>query len=231
VAEELQHPYSQAYAIYHNAFLELLRKRLPECRERARQLAEISDENDYQVWRTLATVLQGVASTFQGQTEEGLVMTEKGIELYRGLTTPPVFWPLILMLRSLVHAAAGDPGRGLELIDEAIELASATGGITPDFMTARGDVLRQLPPPGPDDAEAAYRRAIDEARSSGMRLIELQALNRMVALRREQGREPDHSDELRAVFEIFSDGIEESDLAEARELLGLDTAVEGRLPG
>ena len=112
---QIDHPYSIAYALYHNGFLALNRSRFEECMSRAHELAEVADENDYLVWSTLATVLEGVSITALGQTEEGLAMTETAIDLYQGLTTPPVFWPLILGLRGLVHALAGDPEQALDL--------------------------------------------------------------------------------------------------------------------
>ena len=56
-------------------------------------------------------------------------MSEQGIELYHGLTAPPVFWPDLLRLRALVHNIAGQSERALELIDEALTI----GG--PDDLT------------------------------------------------------------------------------------------------
>ncbi|MGH8952578.1 MAG: hypothetical protein ACRDX9_14295 [Acidimicrobiia bacterium] len=71
---------------------------------------------------TLSTVLEGVALTLLGDAETGLSMTDKGIELYQGITAPNMFWPLILQLRGLVHSYSGHPDRGQALIDEAVAL-------------------------------------------------------------------------------------------------------------
>jgi predicted ATPase/class 3 adenylate cyclase len=100
VAREIDHPYSVAYALHHNGLLALYRGRFEETVERTRELAQVSEDNDYPVWRTLATVSAGVATCFLGDPETGLSMTEKGIELYHGLTAPPVFWPQLLGLRA-----------------------------------------------------------------------------------------------------------------------------------
>jgi hypothetical protein len=61
-------------------------------------------------------------------------------------------------------------------------------------------------------------------------MFELQALNRMVALRRERGFESDQSDELRSLYETFTDGFDEHDLVVTRTLLGIDT-VAATTPG
>lgn len=60
-------------------------QRLEVARERATELAGVAAENDYPVCRALAS------NCGLGLAEEGLAMTEAGHDLYRGLTTPPVF--------------------------------------------------------------------------------------------------------------------------------------------
>ena len=219
IARELEHPYSIAFALYHNGFLALYRSRFDECLEFARELAEVADENDYMVWRTLATVLQGVSLTALGRIDEGLALTETGIELYQGLTTPPIFWPLVLMLRATVHALAGKPERALALVNEAIELGAPEELVSPDFRVAKGDFIRLLPTPDLAAAEAAYEAAIRGAKAANLHLIELHALTRLVGLRREMGRSPDGSDELAALYATFTEGFGEDPMLAAREIL------------
>lgn len=220
LARELDHPFSLAYALYHNSFHALNRMRFEECGETARELARVADENDYMVWRTLATVLEGVSLTALGQIEEGLKMTEAAIDLYQGLTTPPVFWPGILSLRGLVHAMAGQPQRAVELIDQAIELGGPLEAASPDFRVFKGDFLRLLPEPDLVAADEAYQAGMRGARANGLHLIELQALTRSVSLRREIGLSPDGSDELTLLYATFTEGFEEHGLRMAREVLG-----------
>jgi predicted ATPase/class 3 adenylate cyclase len=220
LAHELDHPYSIAYALYHNGFLALNRSRFEECREMARELAKVANENDYLVWSTLATVLEGVSITALGRLEEGLVMTEAGIDLYQGLTTPPVFWPLILSLRGMVHALAGQPEQALVLIDEAIEVGAPAEVVSPEFRVLRGDILRMLPEPDLEAAEEAYQAGMRGSRAGGLHLIELQAMTRLVGLRREMGRSPDGTDELASLYATFTEGFDEHDLVTTREVLG-----------
>jgi tetratricopeptide (TPR) repeat protein len=220
VAREIDHPYSEAYALYHNGFLAVLRYRFEECLTMARELARVSEEHDYVLWATLATVLEGVSLTALGHHEKGLAMTERGITLYEGLTAPPVFWPLILALRAMVHAFAGRPERALSLIDEAIEMGGNDEMRSTQFFVFRGDLLRMLPEPDVEEAEQTYRSAINRANAGGLHLIELQALTRLVTLRRDAGQKPDGSDELATVYTHFSQGFDEHDLVMARQVLG-----------
>ena len=220
IARGLDHPYSIAFALYHNGFLAMWRNRFDECLGYARELAAVSGENDYMVWKTLATVLEGVALTSLGQTAAGLALTETGIELYQGLTTPPIFWPLILTLRATVHAMAGKPELALGLINEAIELGSPEELVSPEFRIFKGDFIRMLPEPDLAAAEAAYQSAIRGSRAGKIALIELQALTRLVGLRRETGHIPDGSEQLATLYATFTEGFDEDPLIMARQLLG-----------
>ena len=217
IAREMDHPFSIAYGIYHNGFLALGRNRFEESLSWAKELAAVAEEHDYPLWGTLAKVLEGVSLTALGQAEEGLALTEAAIDLYRGLSAPPIFWPLVLGLRAAVHALAGHLERALELVDEA--LAADVQGSDPDHLAMKGDFLLMLADPG--NAERAYLSAIDSARARSQRLPELKARTRLVTLRRMTGGE-DGMDELASLYSTFDEGFDEFDLVRAKELL--DTA-------
>jgi predicted ATPase/class 3 adenylate cyclase len=219
VARQIDHPYSIAYGLHHNGLLALYRKRYEEARRWARELAEVSEENDYPVWRTLSTVFDGVATSFLGDPETGLAMSEKGIELYHGLTTPPVFWPDLLRLRATAHSVAALPERALELIEEALDSGGPADLTNPEFHVVKGDILMSFPDPDRSAAEAEYLAAAQGARLGGLHLIELQALTRLVGLRRELGASPDGSEELASLYATFTEGMDEHDLVAAREML------------
>jgi predicted ATPase/class 3 adenylate cyclase len=220
LARQLEHPYSLAHGLYHNGFLSHKRGLTKECTAYANELSTIAAENDYLVWGTLAQVLLGLTAAADGRPEEGLELTETAIDLYRGLTAPPVFWPDILGLRGQVHALAGKPERALELLDEAFDLMPGQAPF-PEAWTFRGDFLLLLTPPDVAQAEEAYERAAAANGDSGMVLMQLEAMTRLVRLRREMGKRPDGSDELATIYASFSDGFEETQLVAARQVLGI----------
>jgi len=219
VARQIGHPYSIAYGLHHNGLLALYRGRYEEARHRASELAEVSEANDYPVWRTLATVFDGVALSYLGEPDTGLIMSERGIELYHGLTAPPVFWPDLLRLRAQVHRLAGQPERALELIDEALVVGGPSDLANPEFLIVKGDVLKSFPDPDLEAADQSYLTAAQVAGAGGFYLVELQALTRLVGLRRSTGKSPDRSEELESLYDTFTDGLEEHDLVAAREVL------------
>ncbi len=233
LARSIDHPFSIAWALYHNGFLAISRSQYDETLQFAMELARVSEENDYILWRTLATVLEGVATTAKGDLEVGLAMTETAIELYQGLTTPPVFWPLVLSLRALVVSFAGQPERGIELIEEALAIVSRDDSSSPVFQiahedssspvfqTMRGDILQMIPGADPRLSEEAYQTAAQAAHDGGYYTTELQALTRLVAIRRAMGTKPDGSEDLASLYDTFTEGFEEHDLVVARDVLGI----------
>jgi predicted ATPase/class 3 adenylate cyclase len=219
VAQRIDHPYSVAYALHHNGLLAIYRGRIEEGLQHAQELSALSHDNDFPVWHTLATVFEGVATCLLGDPETGLAMTEKGIELYHGLTAPPVFWPNLLSVRAMAHGVAGRPERGLELIDEALAILEGDVVKSAEMEIIKGDLLLSLAQPDHVGAENSYLAAANGASLGPLNMFHLQALNRLVALRREHGVTPDGSEELAAVYATFTEGFDELDLVLARELL------------
>lgn len=218
-ARAIEHPFSVAYALYHNGYFAIMRGRFDDCLAFARELHDVAGENEYALWQTLSTVLEGVAMAGLGESEEGLAKTESGIDIYQGLTTPPIFWPFLLGLRASVHGLADRPVRGVELIDEALALGATGAGAPPGLHMLKADLLFKAGETDPKSLESLYRSEIEQARDLGLRLVQLQALTRLVTLRRETGTDPDGTNELASTYATFEGELEEHDLVMAQSLL------------
>jgi predicted ATPase/class 3 adenylate cyclase len=219
LARQLNHPVTLAYTLFHVGFHDLWRHELELVHERSNGVLEIAEEQDYQIWKAVGLVLQGVAMTGLARPEEGLARMDQGIALYEGLKTPPVFWPLLLSVRARGFALGGRPNDGLPLIDEALEIMSEGSFLYPELNLLKGDLLVAL-----DDADAAeplYQSALEVARDLGARTPQLQAVTRLTRLRRAAGNQAETA-MLRAIYETFTEGYDTTDLAEARAVL--DTA-------
>jgi predicted ATPase/class 3 adenylate cyclase len=215
LSKRLSHPFTLAYALYHVGFLDLWRADLELAERRADDVLEVADEQDYAIWKAVGMVLRGVALSGRGRSEEGIACMERGIALYQGLSTPPVFWPLLLSVRARGLALGGRPEDGLALIDEAIGIGGDDNFLYPELALLKGDLLVAL-----DDAGAAeplFRRAFDVAQGLRSRMPQLQAATRLARLR--QGGGTSDTDALRQVYESFTEGLDTPHLAEARAVL------------
>ena len=218
-AARIASPYSVAWALYHQGFMGVSRGRFEDVLDISQRLATISTENDYVLWRTLATVLEGVATTALGNPAEGVALTERGVDLYQGLAPPPIFWPLVLGLRAGVQAMAGELEKALELMDAAIAIWEGTGTMPPELWVRRGDLLHAMRGDGDPEVLEMYERAAQGAQGLGLRLPGLRAHTRLVRLRRALGAEDDGSAELADLLDSFTEGHGEADVVAAKETL------------
>jgi predicted ATPase/class 3 adenylate cyclase len=216
LAGRLNHPITLAYAYFHVGFLDLWRRQLELVRQRAAGVLEVAEEQDYPIWKAVGLVLEGVATAGQGRPEEGIACMDRGIGLYQGLQTPPVFWPLVLSVRARGLGLAARPGEGLALIDEALGMVAPDNFLYPELVVLKGDLLLAR-----EDAAAAeplFRSALAAARTLGAKTPQLQAATRLARLGGTAGERGD-GDVLREIYETFAEGLDTPDLAEARAVL------------
>ncbi len=143
----------------------------------------------------------------------------RGLELYHGLKTPPVFWPLLLSVQAGAYARSGRPAAGLGLIEDAIEIAGSGLTLVPEFYLLKGDLLLALPEAHDADAELWYQRAFGVAQSLDARMSQLRAAVRLRRLWRDRGKGGHGGRVLHAVYRTFTEGFATADLIEARDLL------------
>jgi predicted ATPase/class 3 adenylate cyclase len=220
IAAELRHPYSAAYALFHVAFLDMWRRDWSSVHERASQVLEIAEEHDYQVWRALALIFLGVSEAALGRASEGMALSDQGIARYQDLTTPPVFWPMLLAVRARGFGMAGRPDEGLEPVEQAIELMRGLDNVLfPQLPLVKGDLLAASS--GADDARGSFRDAFDSADAAGARMWKLRAATRLTELRSASGESAsEERAALRAIYETFAEESETADIADARAALG-----------
>jgi predicted ATPase/class 3 adenylate cyclase len=223
LAEQLDHPYSLAYATFHVALLDTWGGRLDVVHRRTESVLKIAEEHDYRIWTALGLVLQGVATAGLGRPEDGLAQTQRGAALYENLRTPPVFWPQVLGLWAQACALAGRTSEALDLVDQAADLAVEGSWDSAALKVQKADLLVSQGEPG--RAEEVLLRAYDEAGQAGARMTQLRAATRVARLAAKTGRR-DATGLLRETFDAFTEGFETPDLLDAQALLG--EAANGR---
>ena len=109
-------------------------------------------------------------------------------------------------------------------MDEALAAVERTRERWPEaeLHRLRGQLLAALPDGGrPDEASAAFQRAIQIARQQSAKSWELWATTSLARLWRDQGKLADARTLLVPEHEWFSEGFETSDLREAKALLNV----------
>jgi predicted ATPase len=224
LAGELDYPFTSAFALFHSGLLYLWRREPEVALDCAAALLEVADEHEFQVWRATGNCILGGAQAALGRFEEGLSNVRRGMELYLGLRSPPVFWPMLLSVEAVANLAAGRAESGLIPIESAVELMSAGDGtaILPGLLVVKGDLLRAAVADGSGAdgaAEECYRRALDRALALNALMPRLRSAIRLYRILSDRGEQETGAAILSAAYDAFGEGFETVDLREARQLL------------
>jgi predicted ATPase len=221
LAQKLSHPYTRAYALFHNGLLNLWMRDPETALERAQTVLDLAEEHGFQIWNAIGTCLRGAALVGTGSIEIGLALVEQGVQAYRGLKTPPVFWPVLLHLCAGASYAASRPAEGLEFMKEAIEFETkgSARALVSEFLVLQGELLLALSPANAAGAELCYQQAVDSARAVQAPMLELRAAMRLSHLWREQGKSDEARNLLSAAYAKMTEGFTLADLKEAKDLL------------
>jgi predicted ATPase len=223
LAQRLNHPYSLTYAQFHNGLLNMWLKNYEVARESAIAVLELAEAHGFQVWNAVGSCLLGAASVNMGDIDRGLALIEKGMTAYRGLSTPPVFWPMLLHLYAGAYGAASRPEDGLPLLNEAIDAASSSSSsartLTSEFLILKGDLLLASSSDNEVDAASLYQDAVNMAQEVHAPMLELRAAMRLSRLWQNQGKSEQARELLSAAYEKITDGFATADMKEAGALL------------
>lgn len=132
-ATELQHPYSQAWALSWGAMIHVHRREPARVEDCARQAEALARERGYAYVATMAGVMQAWARAQthlqageRGEAATALSEMQDAIRAFRD-TGAGIAVPFFLTLLAEAQAASGLGDAGLDHIDEALRLSEAGG--------------------------------------------------------------------------------------------------------
>ncbi len=221
LARKLDHPFSISYALFHYGLLHLWMGEPQVVLDSTRALLEIATEHEFQIWSAVGSVTRGAALVWLGSVDEGEQLTAEGMEVYRGLKTPPVFWPLLLGVQARAHGMAGRPQEGLALVNTALQMASSTSGMVfaSDILGLKGELLLDLSSENAAEAEALFQQAVTIAQLAQAPMVELRAAIKLSRLWQQQGKIGNARIVLQNAYAKMTEGFEMKDLVAARQLL------------
>jgi predicted ATPase len=221
LARKVNHPYSITYALFHNGLLNIWLKNYEIAQDSAQALLELAEAHGFQIWSAIGSCLLGASQVSLGSTEKGLVLIEQGLKTYRGLKTPPVFWPMLLHLCAGAYSIASKPEVGLHMMNEAMEMGSSSSAKTlvSEFLILRAALLLALSSDNAAEAEALYQQGVLFAQEVHVPMLELRAAMGLGRLWHEQGKNEEARRMLNDAYSKMTEGFTTADLKEASALL------------
>lgn len=216
-ADDVRHPYTQAFVRVHLATLRYLRREPLEMVAAAEAAVAFSDEHGFDYLSSLAAPRLG-AARLRHDLAGGLEQARRGLDAYRaggGLLHVPGL--LVQLAEALL--AAGEPQESERALLEAEAMVSVcTVGwcvaelhrVFAELLLARGEAK---------EAEARLCSALRLAREQGARSLELRVATNITNVWRRQNRRLEARELLSSVYGRFAEGHDTPDLKAARAVL------------
>jgi predicted ATPase len=115
LAQELVHPFSQAFALAYAPMIHLSRREAQAARERAEATITLSNDQGFPVWVAFGTFYRGWALATQGQLEAGIAQLRQGLDAWLD-TGSEVGRSTILVMLAEVYGARGQTEEGLTML-------------------------------------------------------------------------------------------------------------------
>ena len=217
---DFTHAGVRAFARMHSALFDLMRRDHARAAPKALELAQLAHEHELTMYGAFGAFLEGWASAASGAPSGGLADMRRGLDELREQNVL-LFDGLLKIALAEAETRAGDPGRALAILDEALATCDRLGyrAFEAELHRARGETLLMRDPANPAPAEEAFLTAIAVAKQQGTRSFELRAALSLAKLYQSTGRPADAHAVLAPALEGFSPTPEMPELAEAQALL------------
>ena len=219
IAREVSHPLTLAIALGYAAMLHQFRRDVPQIDALAEATISVCREHGFPYYLAWAEVLRGWSLTARGNYEDGIAGMRRGIEALEAKAGARLPYYRALLAEGCLWA--GDFEAGLEKVAEAFRDAGKTGECWWDSELHRlhGELIQMQPNGDGHGAEKCFERAMSTARAQEATPLELRAAVSLSRLWHKQGRGRDAQTVIQRIYSLFSEGLDDPDLRDARTLL------------
>jgi tetratricopeptide (TPR) repeat protein len=217
---DLTHVGTLALGRMHAALFELMRGDQTRAAPNAFELARLAREHELTMYSAFGVFLQGWATAAGGAPGSGLENMRRGVEQLREQNVLS-YDGLLRIALAEAEARAGDPGRAVAILDEALATCDRIGhrAFEAELHRARGEILLKRDPADPAPAEEALLTAIAVAKQQATRSFELRAALSLAKLYQSTARPVEAHAVLAPALEGFPPTPEMPEIAEAQALL------------
>jgi predicted ATPase len=197
------------YCGYYDAANELLK-----------ELAVLAEEKGAPFRRAEAVLRRGYILTLTGETAKAVDMVRSGIALWRSAGST-IFTPEHEFMLAIAHANSGQFDDAWRCIGNAMRAMDATKErwCEAEAYRVAGEIALRSPDRDLAKAQSYFEHSLTLARTQQARSWELRAAMSMARLLNDQGKRRTAHDLLVPVYDWFTEGLETSDLRQAKALL------------
>ena len=219
LAEQLDHPFTRALALYYAAFIRRFRREWQATLDHTEPLLTLAAEHGYTYWRLRGLLLQGWALAEGGQVESGIAQMKQTLDEVRAKGLGVRIWMRAYLAEA--YGKFGQPEKGLAILREAATLPTEIEERRDEAELNRlkGDLLLTHPLDHQEEAEDYLVKALSCAQSQQAKSLELRAATSLSRLWQRQSKADQARSVLEGVYGWFTEGFDTADLQEAKSLL------------
>ena len=221
LAQRISETFTLVHAHFQVAATHLARGEADEAFRLAEIICSLSEENGYQQYLSLGTMMRGFALTELGRVSEGIAEVQAGIA--KSPRASQVLGVTSMMgLLAAAYLRAKQKEMALALVASALNVVETTGEryFQSELYRLRGEALLLDSGEAADqEAEEMFRKASELASRFSHDFSALRAAISLCRLYKRQGRIEQAQNELQQVYERFTESFDIADMKMARELL------------
>ncbi|WP_089939124.1 ATP-binding protein [Candidatus Entotheonella palauensis] len=229
-AQQVDHPFSIAYAYLCRIMTSYLRQEVAATQESADALLSLVAEYDFPYFGIWGVMSRAWSLAMQGQTQEGLHLFEEALTAHNrhgaDMSRPP-----LLMFQAEAYCRNGQPENALGILDHVLALIEERGDrlFQATLYQMKGECLvhvsdafttpRKSAKSWVATVEQSFFRSLDIARNQQAKTIELQATVSLSRFWLSQGRRDEAREILTPIYDWFTEGFDTPVLQAAKALL------------
>jgi DNA-binding winged helix-turn-helix (wHTH) protein len=219
LAQDLGQPFNQAVAATYLATLRQLCADETTAKASAEEALALTTEYKVPYYRAWSAILVSYVLACEQPGTPAIARLRESIESFKA-SGARLRLPYYFGLLAQVCGRAGRTGDGLAAVDEGMAASRAHNErwCDAELHRLRGELLLASGTDA-DEAETAYSRAMEIARTQQARSLELRAATSLARLWRAQRRGDDARSLMQSLYSWFTEGFDTMDLREAKALL------------
>ena len=220
LARELGHPLSLASGLVHASLLYSMAGDVDRTMEYADETIEVCEEVGIPARLVEAYIMKGWALTKCGDVDEGIALTQRGMDGWRGAGAE-IARPWWLALQSEQYRIKGNLQASNASINEALSIIETSGENLwlPELLRLKSQLILDGDAGQIEKAEAQLTSAMTIAKRQVSRFWEMRAAVSLSELMKGNGRDEQVTALLQPLYDEFSEGHDTLDLRKAKSML------------
>ena len=220
LAEGIKHPMTSCYAISRSCWLAASKGDLVQLRDQSAKLFHITQRYGFKNFEFAAVFFENWANVQSGKSaSKAIDKMQRMIEAYHATGTV-LNRTAFLVLFGQACGKTEQIERGLQAVDESIELAEKTGELwyQAEAYRVKGELLARQNA-DLNEAENCFLKSRKVASQQGAKIFELRAALSLCQLWQRQGKGENGREILAQIYDTFTEGFATPDLHAAKALL------------